>query len=300
MTHLSGPLFVEGGMVGGFQGRPGGRVFYVNSAAASTDGRNLERPWYDVDNAVVFDGLQGAIDKCEHNRGDVIYVARAYKAITTPILFNKRGISVIAQGFGMNPFDMGEYFSFDLTSADAPAAIVSQYCYIYGLGFNTNWVDAGVGASLRVDASVSYPGWGYFDHCRFMNWSGTTIYGINFEAGANYLVEKCTFEGVSGAFQAGIAFGGSPTQNPTHNQVLECRFRDCTYAIEHKDGTPHNFLYKSNVCIDSKLLNSKNAAANGLVADNWLETATDGSSYDTTVAAMKANGINFSGNHYSE
>ncbi len=82
--------------------------------------------------------------------------------------------------------------------------------------------------------------------------------------------------------------------------MLDCRFRDCTYGIEHKDGTPQNFLYKGNVFIDSKGLNSKGAAADGLVADNWYETATNATTYDDTVGTLQGNGIQFSGNHYSE
>jgi hypothetical protein len=54
-----------------------------------------------------------------------------------------------------------------------------------------------------------------------------------------------------------------------------------------------------NVCEDSKLLSAASAAT-GLIYGNYLETATDTGSYNTTVATLQGYGLNFSGNHYSE
>lgn len=299
-THFSGPVQSGGGIIGGGAfGAPGGRTFFVN---ANTPGaaRSINRPWYDVNESDVFSTLQGAIDACVDDRGDIIYVARAYMAISTPVLFNKQGISVIAQAWGQNPRDQGEYLTLDNTTGGAAAGVISKSCRIVGLGFHTANTGA-LSAALLLENASSSPGWNHLLNCRFVTWGTATLYGINAEAGANNLIEKCSFEGTAAVpFQAGIGFGGSPTQNPIQNEVLDNRFRDCTYAIEHVDGTPQNFLYKENVCVDSKLLNSKNAAADGLVAGNWLETATDTGSYDVAVATMQGNGLQFSGNHYSE
>jgi hypothetical protein len=299
-THFSGPVFAEGGLVGAAgMGGPAGRVFYVN-ANTSSAARNADRPWYQVDGVTVFSTLQAAIDACVDDRGDVIYVARAYMAISTPVLFNKAGIAVIAQGYGMAPREQGEYFTLHNTTGGAPAATVSRSCRIQGLGFAT----ANTGAkscAMLLENDSSYPGWVHLNYCRFVNWGVATQYGINAEAGANNQIEHCVFEGTAAVpFTGGIAFGGSPTQNPIQNEVYDCRFRDCTYGIDHVDGTPQNFVYKENVFVDAKGVNTRNAAADGLICGNWYETATDTGTYDVAVATCQGNGIQFSGNNYSE
>jgi len=301
-THMSGPLMVEGGVIGGSGpfGAPAGKTFFVNVNTPSA-ARNIGRPWYDVNGVTVFATLQAAINECVDDRGDVIYYARGYTTVTTPVLFNKAGISVIAQGFGMSPLSVGEYLTIDAAAAytTGPVATVSKPCRIVGLGFSSRSAGAKACAMLLENVSA-YPGWVHLLGCRFSNWYNNARYGINAEAGANNLIERCDFEAQATALTGGIAFGGSPVQNPIRNEVRECRFRGCTYAIDHVDGTPQEFLYKSNVVIDGKLLHSRNAAADGLVCDNWLETATDTGSYDVAVATMQGNGLNFSGNHYSE
>jgi len=298
-TTFKGPVFSGGGFVGGgISGAPAGKTFYVNTNTSGA--RNSDRPWYDVDGTTVFLTHQAAIDACVDDRGDIIYVARSYAAVSTPVLFNKAGITMVGQDYGMPGLEKGEYFTIDNTTGGAPAATISKPCAIYGLGFHTAWT-GGTSSNILCDWASGWPGWLHMAHCRIMNWGTATVYGINFEAGANCVVEKNTFEGTAGQkFTAGIAFGGSPTNNPIQDTVEDNRFRDCTYAIEHKDGTPQNFLYHNNKVIDGKLLNSKSAAADGLVSGNWLETATDTGSYDVSVATMQGNGLNFSGNNYSE
>jgi hypothetical protein len=276
----------------------GGKVFYVNYAAGGAD--DTDHPWPDVDGSLCFDTMQGAIDACVDDRGDLILVKRGYNGFTTGIEFNKAGIMVVAQLFGMPPIYKGEYFAQHNTGTSSYAAKISKPCYIEGLGFETSWESGDRSSSLLIEVASGWPGWIHLKHCRFPNWAGNTDYAINCEAGANMLFEVCSFEGVTNAFAGGIAFGGSPTQNPVRNIVYDCLFEDCTYAIDHIDGTPQNFLYEHNKVIDGKMLNSRNAAADGLICDNFYETATDTGTYDVAVATLQGNGIQLSGNHYSE
>ena len=291
------------GFIGGLGGRPAGRIFYVNTN--SSGARNIDRPWFDVDEDSVFSTLQGAIDKCVDDRGDVIYVARGYTVITTPVLFNKAGISVIAQGYGMPPMFMGEYFAQDNTTGGAAAAIISKSCLIYGLGFHTAWT-GGISSNVTVALVSGEAGWIHLHSCRFMNWTTATVYGINFEAGANCLIENCSFEGAATQpfVNAGIAFGGSPTQNPIRNVVRNCWFSNCTYAIEHKDGTVQEFIYgPGNVTVKAtsqatKFLNSKSATMSGMVAGNFFYTDVGAATFDQSVANMETDGGIIVGNEY--
>jgi hypothetical protein len=303
-TTFSGPVMSEGGFIGGLGGRPAGRVFYVNTNTTSA-ARNALRPWFDVDEDVVFSTLQGAIDACVDDRGDVIYVARGYAVITTPVLFNKAGISVIAQGYGMPPMFMGEYFAQDNTTGGAAAAIISKSCLIYGLGFHTAWT-GGISSNVVYDSASGEAGWVWLHSCRFMNWTTATVYGINCEAGANMIFENCSFEGAASQpfVNAGIAFGGSATNNPIRNIVKDCWFSNCTYAIEHKDGTPQEFIYgPGNITVKAtsqatKFLNSKAATMSGMVCGNFFYTDVGTGTFDQTAANMETDGCILVGNEY--
>jgi hypothetical protein len=60
-------------------------------------------------------------------------------------------------------------------------------------------------------------------------------------------------------------------------------------------------VYKENVFVDyTDAIDFNNTAANGSVLGNWYDTATDAATYDITVAAAQALGIQFAGNRYSE
>ncbi|KKM05864.1 hypothetical protein LCGC14_1749820 [marine sediment metagenome] len=272
-----------------------GEIFYTDPVASSASDTNTGTSPLEA-----FASTQSGIDAMVADRGDVLIRMRGYEVVTTPVLFNKAGITVITESYGMNPWEQGEYFAIDNTTGGAAAALISTRCRIIGLGFHTAWT-GGISSNILYDHESGDPGWVYLYYCRIMNWGTATVYGVNFEAGANIVAEKSTFEGTAGQkFTAGIAFGGSPSNNPIQNTVEDCRFRDCTYAIEHKDGTPQNFLYYNNKNIDGKFLNSKGAAADGLVAGNWHETAAGSDTNDGTVNAMIGQGINFCGNHYAE
>ena len=303
LTTFSGPVMSEGGFIGGLGGRPAGKVFFVNTNTGSA-ARNVERPWFETDEENIFITQQGAIDACVDDRGDVIYVARGYNAISTPILYNKAGISVIAQGYGLPPQFMGEYFAQDNTTGGAPAAIISKHCAIYGLGFHTAWT-GGISSAITVAVVSGEAGWIWLSAVRVMNWATANVYGINCEAGANMIFEDGSFEGNAsqGFVNAAIAFGGSPTQNPIRNIVRRNQFSNCTYAIEHKDGKPQEFTYgPGNVTVPgdvaTKFLNSKNAAMTGIVCGNYFYTAVGAATFDQSAADMETDGCKLVGNEY--
>ena len=246
-----------------------------------------------------------AIGLCAANNGDVIIRMKGTESVTETVSYDVAGISVIAQSYGSPANEQGEAFATYAAAAftSGPPVTITAPTSFYGVGFSGRWVGATASAVLvNGEGGGFVGGWNLFHECRFMSWVASTNFGIHFDAGANNRMVNCSFDGVPGGFgfASGISFGGSASNNPTNNKILGCDFTDCTYAITHTDGTPANFLYKGNVVIDGKMLNSKNAGANGLVADNWYETATDTGTYDVAVATMQGNGIQFSGNHYSE
>jgi hypothetical protein len=279
-----------------------GRTFYVNPAAGGAD--EADSPFPIIDGIETFASVQEAIDACVDNRGDLIIVKRGWTAITTPILFNKAGIRVVCQEYGIPPQFKGEYFTQDNTTGGAPAAIISKGCHIDGMGFHTAWTGAN-SHNVQYDSASGEPGWVWLTNCRFVNWAAATEYGLWMDAGANCLIEGCSFEGDYAAptnFTAGIAFSGSGSNNPIRNWVRHNTFAYCDYAIEHADSTPQEFVYgPGNITMDvgTKFLNSNDAACNGIVCGNFFATAEGAATFDQTVAAMETDGIMCVGNEYS-
>lgn len=304
-THYSGPIFSEGGFVGGngFGGAPGGKVFYVNASSGGAD--DVDVPWWDPGETEgkVFSTLQAAIDACVANRGDVIYVKRS-ETVTSTVTFNKTGISVIGQGFGMNPLARGEYHALlaDATFTDGPVATITSGCFIYGLGFASR--DTGAtfydGAAMLLGGLGTAAPFGVHLHsCRFPKWNLDNRIGVAIEGGSDILIEHCSFEGVGADFDSGVYVQGA-VQNLC---IRHNHFRDCTYAITHGafvGGGPHCIYGPWNVCEDSKFLETGSNAATGMIVGNFMEGATDTGSYDVTVNAANALGLVFSGNTYAE
>jgi hypothetical protein len=253
-----------------------------------------------------FAGLQTAIDACTDDNGDVIVRMPGSETPTSAITVDKAGVTIIASTYGTNLHEPEKFSTYpDATYTSGPMVIVQEPCAIIGLEFVTrntshgnaaDCSDNGSALSFDGDAGGYAGGFSLIKNCRFVDWWGNA-YGLYFRAGAYNRVEECTFEG----FDAGVAFA-SGTRNPDYNVVTRCKFVDCTNGIEHIAGaTPHNFLYYENWFIDyTDAIDFNNQAADGLVAGNYYETATDATTYDITVAAAQALGIQFSGNNYSE
>jgi len=91
--------------------------------------------------------LQAAVDLCVDWKGDVIFRARGTETVTTPVLFNKKGIAVIADALGHYEA-LGEYHTTYGSHTDDPAAIISEPCTLMGLGFCGSQA---AGASLEID-----------------------------------------------------------------------------------------------------------------------------------------------------
>ena len=251
--------------------------------------------------------LQAAIDLCTNNNGDFIIRMRGGEAVTSTVLFNKSGITVVAQDYGMAPLANGEYFAtYSETLVDAPVGIVSaDGVTIAGLGFAGDDATAtfyGGAALLIGGVGLATPFGVRIVSCRFPKWGLDNRIGIAVEGSSDCIIEHCCFEGVGADFDSGVYIQGA-TQNI---QVSDNRFQDCTYGvllgtITGGTGGPHLIL-KSNVFEDSKVLSAGVGAGvnTGLVCDNWCEGATDTGSYSATVDNLNTGGFVFSGNHYAE
>jgi len=266
--------------------------------------------------------LQGAINSCVDLRGDVILVGPRTYVVTTPVLFNKKGITVSAlYNFGGGQ-DNGERFTINADATPGiPAAIISEPCTISGLGFDSaNTASAPyLGGTVQLGPGNGFDGGNYvtISNCRFDNF-GHAVYGIDSQYNDYLKILNCDFDGTINGFgnSANVFAGGIALTQGHYVTVQGNTFRGCTYAIVH--GTPNpasaahsntNFIYDSNYVISDtaaavKFLNANNLATyttqNGLVSNNWFMTATDTGTFSGTVAALLAVGIACSGNHYHE
>ncbi len=283
-------------------GGPGGRTFYVNTNAAGA-ARNANRPWYVADEVTCFATMQAAIDACVDSRGDVIYVARGGYEVSETVTFNKTGISVIGQTFGMNPYSRGEYCSIYAAAGftDGPVATITSPCFIQGLGFVSR--DTGAtfydGAAALIGGLATASPFGvHMKWCRFPKWGLDNRIGLAIEGSSDCLIEECDFEGVTTDFDSGIYVQGA-----TQNLVIRgCHFRDCTYGIvfgAFAGGGPHCIIGPNNIFEDSKVLSAASAAT-GIVCGNYSEGATDTGSYSATVDTLNGYGLVFTDMHYAE
>ena len=248
--------------------------------------------------------LQTAIDLCVANRGDIIVVQRGNLVVTETINFNKGGITVIGQQFGISPFAHGEEVSVlaDAGFTDGPVATITKTCAIHNMAFISR--DSGAtyyaGAAMLIGGlSSGLPFGVHIKNCRFPKWNVTNRIGIAIEGSADTLIEDCGYEGVGADFDSGIYVQG-PCQNLT---IRRNHFRDCTYGVLFGDFAgdtgPHIMLGPDNVFEDSKVL-SAGSPATGLVFGNYSEGATDTGSYSATVDTLNGYGLVFSGMHYAE
>ncbi|KKK75789.1 hypothetical protein LCGC14_2870210, partial [marine sediment metagenome] len=203
-----------------------GQVFYVNASEGGTD--DVGTPYPVVDEKISFSTLQGAIDTCVSSRGDTIYVKRN-ETVTETVTFNKTGIRVIGQSFGMTPRSRGEFqvLLADSTFTDGPVATITSPCYIENIGFASR--DTGAtffsgAAALIGGLATALPFGVHLKHCRFPKWGLSNRIGLSVEGSSNCLIEDCEFEG---AFASGIYIQGALG----HLQIKGCNFNLCTYAI---------------------------------------------------------------------
>lgn len=247
--------------------------------------------------------LQDAIDECVAGQGDIIVFKPGGTTVTATVNFNKSGIRVMATGPTRNPLVTGEYHAIlaNASFTDGPVAKVTKPCVIDGIGFAGR--DTGAlffaGAALLLGGDSDANPFGVqLLRCRFPKWGLDNRIGVAIEGSSDCLIDECIFEGGGADFDAGIYIQGA-MQNLI---VRKNYFRQCTAAIKtgaFAGGGPHVFIHE-NFVEDGKLLDSDGNSGNGLIAGNYLETATNTASYDRSVADMKSAGWQFSGNHYSE
>jgi hypothetical protein len=269
------------------------------SALLGEDGKVIT---VDVPGAGDVNNSQEAIDFCVSGRGDVIVRKKGGEEVTATVDFDKSDISYIAEGGGVNPFARGELFSIYAAAAlvDLPVAIITERCYIEGIGFvgRDSRTDYYNGAALLIGGlATALPFGVYLYECRFPKWGLDNSLGVALEGGTDCRIERCSFEGVTQDFSAGIYAQGACE----NLDIIKNIFRDCTYGIEFGSfaGGGPDALILSNHFIGSKALNIPSAAP-ALFADNWLMTATDSASYSDTVDNLNALGVQFADNHYPE
>ncbi|KKM05332.1 hypothetical protein LCGC14_1755170 [marine sediment metagenome] len=303
LTTFSGPVMSHGGFIGG-EG-PSGRTFFVNANAGGAD--DVDVDWWSVDEDTVFSTLQAAINKCVANRGDTIYVKQGGELVTSTVLFNKAGIRVIVQRLGMAPSMRGEFTSIYSTSLTGdPTAIISQPCYIEGLGFVG--ADAGTlffeGAALllRVDATstATTKPWGvHLNQCRFPGWNLGNTCGLAMDGGTNVLIDDCYFE--DAAFTHGIYMQGAVG----HVQISNSHFSLGTYAIKcgsFSDAGVNTQLEigPGNVTVaPTRGVNSGSNAAKVTIFRNSWATAVN-STHDQSIDDMESDGYICVGNEYAD
>ncbi len=271
-------------------------IFFVDPSAGSDGNSGL-------DPRRALATLQAAIDLCVDNRGDIIILQRGGLTVTETISFNKSGITVLGQQYGLSPFARGEFFSIlaDASFTDGPVATVTSPCTIMGLAFVSRDTGANFfsGAAMLIGGLATASPFGvHIAHCRFPKWNLSNRIGIAIEGGSDCLIEDCDFEGVGADFDSGIYVQGA-TQNLV---IRRNHFRDCTYGVlfgAFAGGGPHIMLGPDNVFEDSKVL-SAGSAATGLVFGSYSEGATDTGSYNDTVDNLNALGLVFSGMNYAE
>lgn len=261
--------------------------------------------------------LQEAIDRCKNDIGDRIIVMRGTHSLTTPVLFNKRGIIVEGVDFGMPSYMQGERFML-YGPADAPAAIISRACKIRNLGFAGQWIGA-ASHNLQVDPTGGGFNGGFtsIKGCRFATWGVSPDYAILLKGMIGGEISQNKIDGVFDKYNV----GGIGLSDTGGIQVAGVRFRDnifsnlgeTSYAFVHLAGRfPQNNIIQSNV-LSGNATDVAGAPGRGkfldnngctnydtFLCDNWIGLATNTGSYDDTVATLQGLGIRFAGNHYSE
>jgi hypothetical protein len=261
--------------------------------------------------------LQAAIDSCRHNHGDVIVCKHGTQSLAADVDFNKRGITVMAEGTGYG-FNTGERFML-YAPASGPAATITEPCTILGLGFAGQDV-----ASGSHNVLISGLGGGFFggylriNYCRFATWGASPDYALLCEGMTNADISYNVFDGGYDTYAVGAIGISSATDGI---QVSGCRFKgnrfssigENKYAFVHLAGKfPNHNTYESNVLVGNAT-DAEGAKAAGkfldnngctnydtFLFDNFIGLATNTGSYDDTVATLQGLGVRFAANHYSE
>ena len=248
--------------------------------------------------------MQAAVDLCTDWNGDHIVRLKGNETVTTPVLFNKQGITVRIQSFGMPLESAGERFMTYGSHTDGPAAIVSAPCKLVGLGFCGS---EAAGGSLEIDGETGGFSGGNFvelNSCRFSHWGVAKAFALILQGTGDVWVDSCYFDGYTAGYTtAAIQCELAGTSGTWVTRIINNTFINInTYAIKMATGAvPVRGIVKGNTVIGAgKFFDDNNVTGSFGFYDNWLPTATDATSYGDTVANLKIAGYKFAGNHYSE
>jgi len=257
---------------------------------------------------------QAAIDLCVDRRMDTIIRLDGSEVLTTPILFNKKGVSYIGEKSGWDTFDKGERFV-AYGPADAAAAIISQPTHIEGVGFTTSGYVGAASHIVRID-TTGYDGWigSYISivGCRFMGWGYAPDYALYLKGGVACLIAGNHFDGTFYGFTdaaIGLGTGGAPVYD---TNIIGNKFTNMgagNYAIECMVATElQNNLIASNYLLGGAagpaamgaFFNHLGASPiDTLIADNYIPLAV-GAAYSHSVGDLQTAGYLLVNNHYSE
>lgn len=310
--------FVHDPPRGFVQGEPDLRDFTLNPLITGPKWYVDPRNGNDGNSGQAFDDayatMQTGIDSCTDELGDFIIRMRGYEAITTPLLFNKKGISIIAGVFGNND-RQAEDFATHNTGTTGPCVILSQRCHLYGLTFASNNVttpgDGRANNAGTNSAAAMYflgdgggiagtgfnGGFSTIESCRFPDWIAGAVWGIEFGAGASNLITNCKFEGLT----AGIVFGGTAYNNPIDTTIEYNWFNDLTDGVRMLPGTAQDIKIHGNHFMDVSgyNVNENSNGGNGQITGNWSEKSA-ATSYNLSIDNMIVAGWNPAGNYYIE
>ena len=306
MTTFGDMVYHSGGVpVGNIPAGADGRVFWVDpsssvgkSGAVGSDSNDGLSP----DNA--FLTLQAAIDACDNWRGDVVICKAGTQTVTTAVLFNKKGITVMAEPMGLPDEAGGERFVIYGSHTDGPAAIVSYPCKIIGMGFCGS---EAAGGSMEIDGTTGGFDGGnfvYLLNCRFSHWGIAKAYALILQGTGDVKIEGCYFDGYTAGYTtAAIECQLATASGTWATDIVNNRFMNVTtYALKMATSSvPVRGEVRGNRVIGSgKFFDDNDVAGSWCFYGNWLPTATDTGSYADTIDNLQAAGYDFADNHYTE
>ncbi len=290
-----------------------GNVFYCDPIAGNDNRDGSSK-------ATAFKTEQAGIDATAADNGDVIVRMRGYHAPTATVNFNKQGITMIAETFGMNFRAQGEFFGVDSSNTDGPAARITKGCTIIGIGFMGAQASGDdYTACVQIDGSGAGTD-GYGTHllsCRFTNWDRAAVeHGVVNQGAANVRIEECYFVGgaATNIFDAGILHDESSTGGGGRPGEIDCyhnRYEHCEYAHEVVSGSRVvNSVWEREIMgfqavgdvwvkyLKLNVLGGGGAVHGAHICNNNFGTGIDTGTFSHSLANLVTEGYQFSNNHY--
>lgn len=256
--------------------------------------------------------IQDAIDDCIADMGDIIVCYPGSHGEDQSITCDKRGITIIAAGFGHPRQFQGESFMLRTSAAVAtvPGVTVQQPVRMIGMGITGRDITK---ESLLIDCQEAggfSGGFNSFEYCRFPAWYGAMDVFVRLIGGSVNQFKCCTFDGLFG----GVATAGIQVENDTGGfatdflRVIGCEFSglgSSKPAIKCKTGSvpldmlvAHNYLLPGFSGNQGVLIDFNSVAATGLAADNWVAPLANQAAAFLNTGSLAAFG--FADNHYEE